>query len=56
MVRVQIKPLHRARPRQRHRQLELCVPPVTLKGASYRLRGKGIDSPPSIRNTSETEQ
>jgi DNA replication protein DnaC len=29
---------------------------LTLKGASYRLRGKGIDSLPSIRNTSETEQ
>jgi DNA replication protein DnaC len=29
---------------------------LTLKGASYRLRGKGIDSLPSIRNTSDTEQ
>jgi DNA replication protein DnaC len=29
---------------------------LTLKGASYRLRGRGIDSLPSIRNTSETEQ
>jgi DNA replication protein DnaC len=29
---------------------------LTLKGASYRLRGKGIDSLPSIRTTSDTEQ
>jgi len=29
---------------------------LTMKGASYRLRGRGIDSLPSIRNTSETEQ
>jgi hypothetical protein len=26
-----------------------------LKGASYRLRGRGIDSLPSIRTTTETE-
>jgi hypothetical protein len=25
---------------------------LTLKGASYRLRGRGIDSLPSIRTTS----
>ena len=41
--------LHR---RQRDGQLQLCVPLVTLKGASYRLRGRGIDSLPSIRTTS----
>ncbi|MBV9594082.1 MAG: IS21-like element helper ATPase IstB [Actinobacteria bacterium] len=28
---------------------------LTLKGASYRLRGRGIDSLPSIRTTTETE-
>ena len=28
---------------------------LTLKGASYRLRGRGIDSLPSIATASETE-
>jgi DNA replication protein DnaC len=28
---------------------------LTLKGASYRLRGRGIDSLPSIRTTTPTE-
>jgi DNA replication protein DnaC len=28
---------------------------LTLKGASYRLRGRGIDSLPSIRTTSQTD-
>ena len=29
---------------------------LTLKGASYRLKGRGIDSLPSIRTTTNTEQ
>jgi hypothetical protein len=28
---------------------QLCVPLMTLKGASYRLRNRGIDTLPSIR-------
>ena len=29
---------------------------LTLKGASYRLRGQGIDSLPSIRTTTDENQ
>jgi hypothetical protein len=53
---MQIQPRHFVPRRQDGAQLQLCVPQVTLKGASYRLRGKGIDSLPSIRTTSETGQ
>ena len=28
---------------------------IALKGASYRLRGRGVDSLPSIRTTAETD-
>jgi hypothetical protein len=42
-----------------HRPRKRAVPPadvLTLKGTSYRLRGRGIDSLPSIRTTAaETE-
>jgi hypothetical protein len=41
MVRMQIQPLHRPKPSQRDGQLKLCVPPVSLKGDSYRLRNRG---------------
>lgn len=34
---------------QNHLQDQLCVPLMTLKGASYRLRNRGIDTLPSIR-------
>jgi hypothetical protein len=53
---MQIQPRDFVSRRQHCGQLQLCVPQVALKGASYRLRGKGIDSLPSIRTTSETEQ
>jgi transposase len=36
MVRMQIQPIHRPEPSQRDRQLKLCVPPMDVKGFTYR--------------------
>lgn len=49
MFRVQIQPWNRLGRSHKDRQLQLCVPLVTLKGSSYRLRNRGIDTLPSIR-------
>ena len=38
MLRMQIQPIHRLLGSQKHGQLQLCVPPVTLTGDSYRTR------------------
>jgi hypothetical protein len=37
---MQIQPLHRLLGSQQHAQLQLCVPPVTLTGDSYRTRAR----------------
>jgi transposase len=36
MVRMQIQPSHRPQPSQRDGQLQLCVPPIEVKGFAYR--------------------
>jgi hypothetical protein len=37
---MQIQPIHRLLGSQKHGQLQLCVPPVTLTGDSYRTRAR----------------
>jgi hypothetical protein len=55
MVRMQIQPRHFLPRGQDDAQLQLCVPQVTLKGASYRLRNRGIDSLPSIKTQNQAD-
>ena len=54
MIGTEIQLRNRLGRSQRHRQLQLCVPLVTLKGASYRLRDRGVDTLPSIKAEQES--
>ena len=47
MVRMQIQPCHRPKPSQRDGQLKLCVPPMALKGDSYRLKNRDLGRVPA---------
>ena len=42
-----IQPRNRFRWSQHHRQLQFCVPLVTLKGDSYRLKDRDLGRTPS---------
>ena len=48
MVRMQIQVRDRFPRSQQHSQLQLCVPLVALKGASYRIKHTAIESLPSV--------
>jgi len=50
MVRMQIQPIHRPVRSQRDGQLKLCVPPMSLKGDSYRLRNRDLGRVPAAKN------
>jgi hypothetical protein len=48
MVRVQIQPLDVLERSENDRQLQLCVPSVSINGPSYRLKGRlDVTKPPS---------
>jgi hypothetical protein len=49
VIRMHIQPGDALRRSQHDGQLQLCVPLVTLKGSSYRLKDTGIDTLPSAR-------
>ncbi|PBC66313.1 hypothetical protein BX265_7749 [Streptomyces sp. TLI_235] len=50
MVRVQIQTFHRPAGVQGDRQIQLCVPLVSLKGESYRMRGRELGRVPTTDN------
>jgi hypothetical protein len=47
VIRMHIQPRNSHCRRQRHRQLQLCVPLVTLKGDSYRLKNRDLGRIPA---------
>ena len=47
MVRMQVQPRHRPQTSQRDSQLKLCVPPMALKGDSYRLKNRDLGRVPT---------
>ncbi len=49
MVRMQIQSRHRPKLSQRDAQRKLCVPPMTLKGDSYRLRNRDLGRVPAAK-------
>ena len=48
-----IQPRDGLRWAQRHRQLQLCVPLVTLKGDSYRLKDRDLGRTTPAANTTK---
>ena len=44
---MQIQPVHRLLGSQQHGQLQLCVPPMALKGDSYRLKDRDLGRVPT---------
>jgi len=42
MIGMEIQLRNRLRRSQRHRQLQLCIPLVVLKGDSYRLKDRDL--------------
>ena len=50
---MQIQPRNRFRRGQHHGQLQLCVPLVTLKGDSYRLKDRDLGRTPAATTTEE---
>jgi len=44
---MQVETLHRLTRNQRDRQLQLCVPPMALKGDSYRLKDRDLGRVPT---------
>jgi hypothetical protein len=53
MLRMQIQPRHRSAISQRDSQLKLCVPPVALKGDSYRLKDRDLGRVPAATATED---
>ena len=47
VIRMHIQPRNRLRRSQHHRQLQFCVPLVTLKGDSYRLKDRDLGRTPA---------
>jgi hypothetical protein len=45
VLRMQIQPIHRLLGSQKHGQLQLCVPPVSINGPSYRLKDRASLAP-----------
>ena len=56
MIRMHIQPGNSHPRRQRHRQLQLCVPLVNLDGDSYRLRDHHARNQELRRITTGTRQ
>ena len=50
MVRMQVQLRHRPQTSQRDGQLKLCVPPMSLKGDSYRLRNRDLGRVPAAKH------
>ena len=46
VIRMHIQPRDGLRRGQHHRQLQLCVPLVTLKGDSYRIKDRDLGRVP----------
>ncbi len=53
MLRVQIEPLDGLLGSQQNGQLQLCVPPMALKGDSYRLKDRDLGRVPTATNTDD---
>jgi hypothetical protein len=50
MVSTTVEPVHRPNRSERHGQPELCVPPMSLKGDSYRLKDRDLGRVPTAAN------
>jgi hypothetical protein len=50
---MQIQSLHRLLGSQQDAQLQLCVPPVALKGDSYRLKDRDLGRVPTTASTDD---
>ncbi len=53
MLRIGIKPVHGPLRGQYGAQLQLCVPPMALKGDSYRLKDRDLGRVPAATTKDE---